>query len=186
MPQLSTTDRIVITQKGDDEDKARALKLFLPLPDYASLQLLWKTLIIRHGGTITDALDIQTLSWVAKSAGYSAGAIDQVVAKVRATQGANTMVLCLHDCGRSCDVCFSGASGQVLSQRRIQRLAIKPLMHQEFIPPLSKIDPVFKEEYEQFQAWTNKNNPQGKPEEKPKKEDAKGKGKKDEGKKKKK
>ncbi len=58
------------------------LKLFLPLPDYASLQLLWKTLIERHGGTITDALDIQTLSWVAKSAGYSVGAINQVIAKV--------------------------------------------------------------------------------------------------------
>jgi len=142
-------------KKGDEEDKARALKLFLPLPDYASLQLLWKTLIVRHGGIVTDALDIQTLSWVAKSAGYSAGAINQVVSKV-------------------------------LTERRITRLAAKPLTGAEFIPPLSKIDPVFKEEYEQFAAWTQKNNPQGKPEEKPKKDDGKGKGKKDDGKKKKK
>mmetsp|Transcript_26433 Transcript_26433/g.53723 ORF Transcript_26433/g.53723 Transcript_26433/m.53723 type:complete len:172 (-) Transcript_26433:125-640(-) len=152
---LGTSSRPFLLEKGDlkklnaffappkkADDKARVLKLFLPLPDYASLQLLWKTLIERHGGTITDALDIQTLSWVAKSAGYSAGAVDQVVSKV-------------------------------LTQRRVQRLPVKPLTHAEFIPPLSKIDPVFKEEYEQFAAWTVKNNPQGKPEEKPKKDEGK-------------
>ena len=53
----------------------------------------------------------------------------------------------------------------------------------EFVPHLAKIDPVFKEEFEQFAAWSAKNNPQGKQEDKPKKEK---KDKKDGGKKKKK
>jgi len=111
-------------------------------------------LIARHGGTVTDALDIQTLSWVCKCAGYTAGAIDAVCAKV-------------------------------LTQRRIQRLPLKALTQAEFVPHLSKIDPIFKEEYEQFKAWTDKNNPQGKGEDKPKKEKKEGKGDKKGGKKKK-
>ncbi len=64
-------------------------------------------------------------------------------------------------------------------------MQVKPLTHGEFIPPLSKIDPVFRDEYEQFAAWTVKNNPQGKPEEKKPKDDGKGKDKKDAKKKKK-
>ena len=58
----------------------------------------------------------------------------------------------------------------MLTERRKQRLAIKPLSSNEFIPHLAKIDPVFKEEFEQFSVWSAKNNPQGKQEEKPKKE----------------
>ena len=103
--------------------------------------MLWRTLILRHGGTLTDAFDLQTISWICKTAGYTAGAIDAVVQKV-------------------------------LTQRRLQRMAIKPLSHAEFVPHLAKVDPVFKDEYEQFQAWSTKNNPQGKQEEKPKKEKA--------------
>ena len=62
---------------------------------------------------------------------------------------------------------------------------MKPLTQEEFIPALAKIDPVYKDEFEQFKAWATKYNKQGKPEEKPK-DEGKGKGKKDEGKKKKK
>ena len=49
---------------------------------------------------------------------------------------------------------------KVLTERRKQRLPIKPLANAEFIPHLAKIDPVFKDEYEQFSAWSAKNNPQ--------------------------
>ena len=66
-----------------------------------------------------------------------------------------------------------------------QRLPVKPLTPAEFIPHLAKIEPVHKEEFEQFQAWSTKNNPQGKQEPKPKKEKG-GKGKEGGGKKKKK
>lgn len=67
---------------------------------------------------------------------------------------------------------------KVLTERRKQRLPIKPLTNAEFIPHLAKIDPVFKDEYEQFSAWSAKNNPQGKQEDKPKKEKKGGGGKK--------
>lgn len=60
----------------------RVLKLFTPLPDYASLQLLWRQHIVSNGGIITDALDLQTLSWVAKKFGYSAGAVHRAVSRV--------------------------------------------------------------------------------------------------------
>ena len=39
---------------------------------------------------------------------------------------------------------------QVLSQRRIQRLAGKPLVHTEFVQPLAKIDPVVRDEFDQL------------------------------------
>ena len=55
---------------------------------------------------------------------------------------------------------------KVLTQRRLQRLPIKALSHTEFVPHLAKVDPVFKDEYELFQVWTEKNNKQGKVEEK--------------------
>uniref|UniRef100_A0A7S1E580 AAA+ ATPase domain-containing protein n=3 Tax=Hemiselmis andersenii TaxID=464988 RepID=A0A7S1E580_HEMAN len=140
---VGTSNKPYLCEKGDLKKFNaffKEFKLFLPLPDYASLQLLWRTLIARHGGAITDSFDLQTLSWICKTAGYTAGAVDQVVAKV-------------------------------LTQRRLQRLPVKPLSHTEFVPHLAKVDPVFKDEYDTFQAWTAKNNPQGKPEEKPKKAD---------------
>jgi hypothetical protein len=39
---------------------------------------------------------------------------------------------------------------QVLSQRRIQRLAGKPLAHTEFVQPLARIEPVFRDEFEKL------------------------------------
>ncbi|KAG9339519.1 hypothetical protein JZ751_023661 [Albula glossodonta] len=41
----------------------------------------------------------------------------------------------------------------VLSQRRLDQLARRPLSAQEFIPPLARQDPVYKEEEEAFKAW---------------------------------
>ena len=152
---VGTSRQPFLCEKGDLKKMNaffKDFKLFCPMPDYSTMQLLWKTLIQRHQGVITEELDIQSLAWICTSSGYTAGAIDAVCRKV-------------------------------LSDRRKQRLAIKPLTSAEFVPHLAKIDPVFKEEFEQFAAWSAKNNPQGKQEDKPKKEK---KDKKDGGKKKKK
>ncbi|KAM4602204.1 dynein regulatory complex protein 11 [Polymixia lowei] len=41
----------------------------------------------------------------------------------------------------------------VLSARRLARLSARPLAASEFIPPLARLDPVFKEEEEAFKMW---------------------------------
>ena len=41
---------------------------------------------------------------------------------------------------------------QVLTDRRIQQLRRRPLMAAEFIPYLSKIDPIYKEEEEAYKV----------------------------------
>lgn len=151
-------------------------KLFLPLPDYASLQLLWRTLILRHGGAISDGFDLQTLSWISKTAGYTAGCAPCP----SVPHAPNRCRHCFIRSRWTDDLprrrAINTVVQKVLTQRRLQRLPIKPLSHTEFVPHLAKVDPVFKDEYEKFQAWTAKNNPQGKQEEKPKKEKADKKG----------
>jgi hypothetical protein len=41
---------------------------------------------------------------------------------------------------------------QVLTERRIQTLSKKPLQSVEFIAPLARIDPIYKEEEEAFKV----------------------------------
>lgn len=45
------------------------------------------------------------------------------------------------------------AAQQVLTERRINQLPKKPLQAVEFIAPLARMDPVYKEEEEAFKAW---------------------------------
>lgn len=47
--------------------------IYIPLPDYSSRYTLWKELISRHGGKVTDQLDLSTLCKI--SEGYSAGMV---------------------------------------------------------------------------------------------------------------
>eukprot|EP00277_Geminigera_cryophila_P018582 CAMPEP_0179449346 /NCGR_PEP_ID=MMETSP0799-20121207/33328_1 /TAXON_ID=46947 /ORGANISM="Geminigera cryophila, Strain CCMP2564" /LENGTH=256 /DNA_ID=CAMNT_0021242369 /DNA_START=70 /DNA_END=840 /DNA_ORIENTATION=+ len=139
---IGNTRQPFLCEKGDLKKMNtffKDFKLFMPMPDYATMQLVWKTLIVRHQGIINDDLDIQTLAWICTCSGYTAGSVDAVCRKV-------------------------------LTERRKQRLPIKPLTHAEFIPHLAKIDPVFKDEFDLFATWSAKNNPQGKQEDKPKKE----------------
>jgi len=42
---------------------------------------------------------------------------------------------------------------QVLTEKRLSHIATKPLKAAEFVPPFSKIDPVYKEEEEEYQNW---------------------------------
>ncbi|KAG5445315.1 Dynein regulatory complex protein 11 [Clonorchis sinensis] len=48
--------------------------ILIPRPDFSSRSLLWRALIVRHGGQLTSALDTVSLSKV--SDGYTAGQID--------------------------------------------------------------------------------------------------------------
>jgi hypothetical protein len=44
------------------------------------------------------------------------------------------------------------ASQQVLTERRINQLSKKPVQSVEFIAPLARMDPVYKEEEEAFKV----------------------------------
>ena len=45
---------------------------------------------------------------------------------------------------------------EVLTERRISQQSTKPLQAFEFIPALSRYDPIYKEEEEAFQKWWRK------------------------------
>ena len=47
------------------------------------------------------------------------------------------------------------ASQQVLTERRINQLSKKPIQALEFIAPLARMDPVYKEEEEAFKVFVN-------------------------------
>ncbi|VDI43111.1 dynein regulatory complex protein 11-like [Mytilus galloprovincialis] len=94
--------------------------ILIPRPDYASRHLLWRRLILKNGGTLTNHLDVSSLSKVTD--GYTPGHM------VTAIQ-------------------------QILTERRIQALSKKPLTSVEFIAPLARIDPIYKEEEESFKGW---------------------------------
>lgn len=51
--------------------------LFLPVPDYASLKVLWPGLFERHKGRLPHTFDLSTLSHI--SQGYTSGSLDMVV-----------------------------------------------------------------------------------------------------------
>jgi hypothetical protein len=82
--------------------------------------VLWRKIILKHGGIITSALDVSSLAKV--SDGYTAGMMDTVCSTV-------------------------------LLERRITQLPKKPLQAIEFIAPLARLDPVYKEEEDQFAVW---------------------------------
>uniref|UniRef100_I3IZZ0 Zgc:153738 n=1 Tax=Oreochromis niloticus TaxID=8128 RepID=I3IZZ0_ORENI len=54
--------------------------LLIPRPDYGSRRILWKQLIRKHGGEVTEALDLSSLAKI--SDGYTPGHIVQVIQSV--------------------------------------------------------------------------------------------------------
>jgi len=94
--------------------------LLLPRPDYASRFLLWKTLITRYGGRVTEALDASSLAKITD--GYTPGHMVQAIQ-------------------------------HILTERRVQQLSKRPLTSVEFVAPLARIDPIYKEEEEAFKTW---------------------------------
>lgn len=94
--------------------------VLLPRPDYASRNVLWRSLITKFGGHIAPSLDISSLAKITD--GYTPGHM------VSAIQ-------------------------QVLTERRISQLSKKPIQAVEFVAPLARIDPIYKEEEEAFKNW---------------------------------
>jgi hypothetical protein len=50
--------------------------VYFPLPDYASMRILWPGLISRHDGKVEYEFDLSTLAHI--SEGYSVGVLNQV------------------------------------------------------------------------------------------------------------
>ena len=69
---IGNTRQPFLCEKGDLKKMNaffKEFKLFMPPPDYATMQIILKTLIQRHEGIITEELDIQTLAWICTSSG---------------------------------------------------------------------------------------------------------------------
>lgn len=81
--------------------------------------MLWRRLVLKNNGVITNTLDVSSLSKVTD--GYTPGHMLTAIT-------------------------------QVLTERRIQTLSKKPLQSVEFIAPLARIDPIYKEEEEAFKV----------------------------------
>ncbi|XP_052493801.1 dynein regulatory complex protein 11 [Budorcas taxicolor] len=85
---LKPDDRILIvgtTKRPFDAElqpfcKAYQKIILVPRPDYASRYVLWKEIIQRHGGVITDTLSVSCLAKIAD--GFTQGHIVQVVKEV--------------------------------------------------------------------------------------------------------
>ncbi|XP_057696694.1 dynein regulatory complex protein 11 [Corythoichthys intestinalis] len=90
---IKEEDRVLVIGTSKDPTTADIKSLckmytkviLIPRPDYGSRYVLWKQLIQKHGGEITSALDLSSLSKI--SDGYTAGnmiqAIQQVITKRR-------------------------------------------------------------------------------------------------------
>ena len=86
---------------------------------FLHISVLWRSMILRRGGQITNALDISSLAKITD--GYTPGHMET-------------------------------ACTQVLTDRRISQLNKKPLQAVEFIAPLARMDPIYKEEEEAFKV----------------------------------
>ncbi|XP_040828416.1 dynein regulatory complex protein 11 isoform X2 [Ochotona curzoniae] len=125
---LRPEDRILIvgtTQRPFDAELQSFCRVYqkiilVPRPDYASRYVLWKEIIQRHGGVLTNALNVSCLAKVTD--GFTQGAIVQVVRSV-------------------------------LTERRIRKQEHRPLAAAEFIPAITSMNPVYKEEEESFKDW---------------------------------
>ncbi|XP_036029377.1 dynein regulatory complex protein 11 [Onychomys torridus] len=128
---LKPDDRILIvgtTQRPFDAELQSFCRVYqkiilVPRPDYASRYVLWKQIILRNGGVLSNALNISCLSKVTD--GFTQGQIVKVVK-------------------------------DVLTDRRIRQQAYKPLTGVEFVTMMTSMNPVYKEEEENFKNWYDK------------------------------
>lgn len=93
--------------------------LFSVFSALSDVTVLWKQIILRNGGELTNALNISCLSKVTD--GFTQGQIVQVVK-------------------------------EVLTERRIRQQAHKPLTAIEFITMMTNMNPVYREEEENFKV----------------------------------
>jgi len=83
------------------------------------LSVLWRRLIVKNNGSMSNQLDVSSLAKVTD--GYTPGYMQTAVS-------------------------------QVLTERRVQQLSKRPLQAVEFIAPLARMDPIYKEEEESFKV----------------------------------
>lgn len=100
--------------------------LVLPVPDYSFRSCLWKELIMARGGTINSYSSRFDVSSLAK---VSEGyTAGHIATTVNAT----------------------------LTERRVLQQKVRPLQPVEFIGPLAKCEPIYREEEEAYIAWYSK------------------------------
>jgi IQ and AAA domain-containing protein len=104
----------------------------IPHPDYGSRLMLWRNALMREGCTQAH-LSSPTLD-LSSLAKISDGYTAGDITKV---------------------------SRQVLTARRIQTLAYKPLLASEFVPALARLDPIDPEQELEYKNWQLKT-PMGK------------------------
>ncbi|KAG5850704.1 dynein regulatory complex protein 11 [Anguilla rostrata] len=88
LKSIKGEDRILIvgtTQEPFNADIKSLCKVYskvvlIPRPDYASRYVMWKQLIMKYGGTVTNMLDLSSLAKI--SDGYTQGHMVQVVQSV--------------------------------------------------------------------------------------------------------
>ena len=100
--------------------------LSIPRPDYGTRRLLWRETLLREGA-----------SYLHLKTGLDISSLTKI-----------------SDGYTAGDITHS--IRQVLTARRIQTLAYKPLLASEFVPPLARLDPVFAELEQAFQIWMTK------------------------------
>jgi hypothetical protein len=140
MKKLAKGERVLVlgTDEKPEEADMKALTgvydkiLMIPHPDYGSRLMLWRNTLMREGCThVHLASPTLDLSSLAK---ISDGYTAGDITKV---------------------------SRQVLTARRIQTLAYKPLSASEFVPSLARLDPVDPEQELEYKNWQLKT-PMGK------------------------
>lgn len=88
MKQLKPGDRVLVVGCSSEpylcakKDEAALLNSFqkhvhMPLPDYASRQIIWPALCAKHGAPVDTEFDWPTLAQISQN--YTSGQIDQVV-----------------------------------------------------------------------------------------------------------
>ena len=128
--------------------------IMIPRPDYASRYgniilpnkvnyiqehsiVIWRNLVLRNGGRISDMLDLSCLAKVTD--GYTPGhmntAVQQVLTERRIAQVETQSVITL-----------------LYYKNNLPQLHKRPLVASELITPLAKIDPIYHEEEEEYKV----------------------------------
>ena len=83
---IGATSEPQLCAKKDESALVNAFQkhIHMPMPDYASRQILWPGLVAKHGAAPDASFDWPTLAQI--SANYSSGQLDQVVASLLSEQ----------------------------------------------------------------------------------------------------
>ena len=108
-------------------------KFYFPFPDYGARSLLFKDLVQKAGGSLTENFNLNTMAHITER--YPTGSVG------RSPQP--------HSCLFSK---FQQVIEKVLTERRLKKLEQKPLELKEFIGPLSTVPRVDDNDYQSFRV----------------------------------